>query len=89
MTAPTPWRVTIPDVARTRSALHRPGVGPGNRFDHDRDGVVNVLDMTVVRANMWGLLEAPTFPAKAAEGAGVPAAVRARYRPGVWAGTTR
>jgi hypothetical protein len=58
-----------------------------NPFDHDRDGVVNFLDVAVVRGNLFAVLPAPVTGVSAAS---VPATTprdrTARYRPAVWAG---
>jgi hypothetical protein len=52
--------VSPTDFARTRSAVAGRVAPITSPFDHNRDGVVNVLDLNVVRANMTARLYPPT-----------------------------
>jgi ELWxxDGT repeat protein len=79
-------RVTASDLARTRAAVPTRSAGPDNPFDHNRDGVVNVLDVNVVRGNFFATLPAPTTAAAPSPAARMP---HTRYRPGVWAGLSQ
>jgi hypothetical protein len=82
-------RVGAIDLARTRAAIPTRNAGLINRFDHNRDGFVNVLDMNVVRGNLFATLPEPAPPAAATDLSAARARPPARYRPGVWAGLAR
>jgi len=57
--------VSPTDYARTRSAVAGRVAPITSPFDHNRDGVVNVLDLNVVRGNMTARLYPPTSPSEA------------------------
>jgi ELWxxDGT repeat protein len=80
------FRVTTADFVRTRAATSARPAGPANRFDHNRDGFVNVLDLNVVRGNFFAALPPPTQSAAAAPGPFARGNETTRYRPGVWDG---
>ena len=77
-----PARVTGTDFSRTRAAGPTRGAGIDNRFDHNRDGFVNVLDTNSVRANLFAGLNAPVTPAPTVLVMGA-TKVRNRYRGGL------
>ena len=76
--SPAPPRVDAADYARTRAAISSRRASVTSPYDHNRDGVVNVLDLAAVRANFLATLPAPTPPASAA--AVAPAAAAAPQR---------
>ena len=70
--------VTAPDVRRTRAALGRTDADSLRRFDFNRDGVVNVVDLAVVKGNVGRGLPSLTAPPVATP---TPAAAAARCAP--------
>jgi hypothetical protein len=74
------------DLFATRAAAGTRGAGLTNPYDHNRDGVVNVLDVAAGRGNLFAALPAPaTNPGVAAVPATVSRDRASRYRPGAWA----
>ena len=73
-------RVNAVDLALTRAALLTRPAAIDNRFDHNRDGLVNVLDLAVARANRFAALTAPSQSVISA--AASPSRIRSAYRPG-------
>ena len=57
--------VSATDFARTRGGVPARVASLTSPFDHNRDGVLNVLDLNVVRGNMMARLFPPTAPAQA------------------------
>jgi hypothetical protein len=65
--------VSAMDLWRTRRNASVSDAAPiESPFDHNRDGLVNLLDLALVRANVFRTLSPPVAPA-----ALVPAAIRA------------
>ena len=74
-----PLAVTATDVRRARAAIGRTDAESLGRYDFNRDGVVNVIDLAVVKANLGRSLAALMAPAAEA-GVATPTTVEGQPR---------
>jgi hypothetical protein len=70
---PESLQVTAVDIAATRRATAPEPAPPASRYDHNRDGLVNALDVDVVRSNLGTSLSyvPPRFASTAPTGGGI------------------